>query len=308
MTTKRIIEPTRQVAAKLTKPKNPGTLLVQRIDDDVDPRTVKATTYMMRNIYTQFGTAFVNSLDVMAFIMHCHNVGMVKNGWDVLDVCCGRAVQLPLLRWRKPRIKSYTGVDISEKNIGEARRWSARTNIAARRLAPNHEGVGEPYYPFNVNLLVHDAADMSRRLADEALGPFDHIMFVGIEHMQRWDGVQALRECAAVLKRGHRMFMSMPNTPDKKGVYDVQYKAHLYEWNKNELVDELGKAGFEVEAVYGQLAKVSTYRAKLATYYPNLLPLYDQMSAYLPNEWLMATFPVLTPDIADEVALIARLK
>ena len=61
---------------------------------------------------------------------------------NVLDVCCGRSLMLPLLRYYAKDIASYTGVDISKANIKEAMRGATAKNLEPKDLAS--------YYPFRV--------------------------------------------------------------------------------------------------------------------------------------------------------------
>ena len=58
---------------------------------------------------------------------------MAKKGMNVLDVCCGRSLMLPLLRYYAKDIASYTGVDISKANIKEAMRGATAKNLEPKR-------------------------------------------------------------------------------------------------------------------------------------------------------------------------------
>ena len=82
----------------------------------MDPKGIYATTYQMRNFYQQMADGFFSSLDIMNYIQHQFCVNMMKKGDVVLDVCCGRGLLLPMIRWYK-KIREYWGVDIHEKNI-----------------------------------------------------------------------------------------------------------------------------------------------------------------------------------------------
>ena len=92
--------------------------IVYRVEDGMDREKILCTTYQMRNFYMQFRDGFFTNLDVMNYIQHLAAAHMAKKGMNVLDVCCGRSLMLPLLR--------YTGVDISKANIKEAKRTSKR--------------------------------------------------------------------------------------------------------------------------------------------------------------------------------------
>ena len=281
--------------------------IVLKITDDIDPAEVLCTTYQMRNFYAQLGDGLATSLELMNYMQHHKASLMARSGDRVLDVCCGRGLMLPLLRWNRPKIASYTGVDIHPQNWLEATRLSATKDIRAKRMAPNNIGSGEPYYPFNINFLEANVASMAKPLRDLAWAPFDYVIYTSaIEHMQREDGAQSLAECYSVMKRGARLFLSSPNTADKRDPYDTQYAAHLYEWNANELTQELLEIGFRIDQVFGILAKVKGYREKLAEHYPDLVATFDHFSEYMPSAWLYSLFPVITPGIADEVVIVAR--
>ena len=91
--------------------------IVYRVEDGMDREKILCTTYQMRNFYMQFRDGFFTNLDVMNYIQHLAAAHMAKKGMNVLDVCCGRSLMLPLLRYYAKDIASYTGVDISKANI-----------------------------------------------------------------------------------------------------------------------------------------------------------------------------------------------
>lgn len=281
--------------------------IVLKITDDIDPSEVLCTTYQMRNFYAQLGDGLATTLELMNYMQH-HRASMIAKSNDrVLDVCCGRGLMLPLLRWNRPKIASYTGVDIHPQNWLEATRLSATKDIRTKRMSPNNVGTGEPYYPFNINFLESNVASMANPLKELAWAPFDYVIYTSaIEHMQRADGAQSLAECYSVMKRGAKLFLSSPNTVHKHDPYDTQYAAHLYEWSADELTQELLGLGFRIDATFGLLAKVKGYRDNLKQYYPDLVPVFDKFAEYMPSAWLYSFFPVITPDIADEVVIIAR--
>ena len=106
----------------------------------MDREKILCTTYQMRNFYMQFRDGFFTNLDVMNYIQHLAAAHMAKKGMNVLDVCCGRSLMLPLLRYYAKDIASYTGVDISKANIKEALRGATATSQrclrSSRRALP----------------------------------------------------------------------------------------------------------------------------------------------------------------------------
>jgi ubiquinone/menaquinone biosynthesis C-methylase UbiE len=212
--------------------------MVHRVEEGMDRQEILCTTYQMRNFYRQLGDGFFTNLDVMNFIQHLRAVQMMKPGWKVLDVCCGRGLLLPLIRWYRKDIGEYVGVDICEANVREA-----QTRTAYKQI--DHES----YYEFAHRWVICSAAEMSERLAADH---FDFAVYTSsIEHMHRDAGEQSLQECAKVLKPGAMLFLSCPNTPEGQDGYDTQYKAHVYEWKLSELRSALAVAGFVIEREYG---------------------------------------------------------
>lgn len=251
----------------------------------------------MRNFYAQMADGFFSSLDVMNYIQHHAAVKRMGKGWRVLDVCCGRGLLLPLIRYHKPDIQEYVGVDISEKNIGEQLRRSGVKKI---------ENINE-YYPFKVSHVISSVEDMQEQLEQES---FDFIVYTSaVEHMQKEAGEESLQNCFTLLKPGGEMFLSCPNTARKKDPYDTQYAAHVYEWDIYELREAVREIGFGIEEEYGLVAKVKEFEAWLEAgegiyAAEELRGQYQALKKYLPSAWLMAFIPILYPEAAAEVLLI----
>lgn len=267
--------------------------IVLKIDDDIDPSEVYCTTYQMRNFYAQMADGFFSSLDVMNYIQHHAVVKRLKKGQRVLDVCCGRGLVLPLLRYYKPNIGEYIGVDISPVNIREQERRSGIKKI---------EDMKE-YYPFPVTHIICSVEDMHNELQD---GSIDFVIYTSaIEHMQKDVGEQSLRNCYRALKEGGEMFLSCPNTMEKKDPYDTQYAAHVYEWDLDELRSAVQEIGFSIKEEYGLVGKVKSFEKWL--YAKNdsaLVEWYQNLKRYMPTAWLMAYAPLMFPEAAAEVLLI----
>ena len=268
--------------------------LVQKITEDIDPATVYATTYQMRNFYAQFKDGFFSNLDVMNYIQHHKAVKMMKKGDRVLDVCCGRGLLLPLIRYYAKDIKEYVGVDIFPANINAQKRISG-----VKPIDNSNE-----YYPFKHTMLISSCEDMDKQLEGNS---FDLIVYTSaIEHMQKEVGVNSLKNCFNLIKKGTGiLFLSCPNTMDKKDPYDCQYDAHLYEWSLEELTIELKKLGFRIDNQFGLVVK----KRKLMNFIQEnpeseAAFLYKAFKDYLPNEWLSPLVSINNPELADEVLLI----
>ncbi len=274
-----------------------GRTTVLKVTDDIDPAEVYGTTYQMRNFFQQMADGFFSSLDVMNYIQHHRAVQMMRKGDRVLDVCCGRGLLLPLIRYYKKEISEYVGVDIEERNIAEQLRRSGIKDISEKGV--------EEYYPFDLTHVLCSCEDMPEFLEEES---FDRVVYTSaIEHMQYKAGYKSLRACKKLMKPGATLFLSCPNTMGKKDPYDTQYAAHLYEWDLDELRSALERLRFQVVDVFGLVGKVRDYESWLANNASDdERRIYDRLTQYMPKNWLMAMFPVLHPEAAAEVLIIAR--
>jgi ubiquinone/menaquinone biosynthesis C-methylase UbiE len=266
--------------------------IVYKIEEGINPEEVYCTTYQMRNFYAQFSDGFFSSLDVMNYIQHHAAVLAMKKDWVVLDVCCGRGMLLPLIRYYRPEIREYIGVDISQQNINEQLRRSGVKKI---------DDV-DTYYPFTITHIISSVEDMDQVLQPNSI---DYIVYTSaIEHMQKDVGYKSLENCYRLLKPGHRMFLSYPNTDDKKDPYDTQYAAHIYEWSRKELSQAVREIGFEIDQEYGLVAKVREFEEWMKKQPGDLQSQYWRLKEYLPSQWLMSFMPILHPEAAAEVLMI----
>jgi 2-polyprenyl-3-methyl-5-hydroxy-6-metoxy-1,4-benzoquinol methylase len=276
-----------------------GKKIVHKIEDDQNPSEVHCTTYQMRNFYSQMADGFFSSLDIMNYIQHHKVVTMMKKGDRVLDVCCGRGLLLPLIRYYAKDIREYVGVDISEKNIAEQKRRSGAKLIDDM----------DSYYPFDIEHIIAPAEKMDGILNHDS---FDVIIYTSaIEHMQKEAGYKSLECCYKLMKNNGVLFLSCPNTINKKNPYDTQYAAHLYEWDLDELSGALEKIGFYINDVFGLVGKVRDFKKFIESTQDHneeglqYIDIYNRFKEYLPTPWLMAIFPILFPEAAAEVAIIA---
>ena len=102
------------------------------------------------------------------------------------------------------------------------------------------------------------------------------------------------------------MFLSCPNSSDKKDPYDTQYAAHIYEWGINELRDAVTEIGFEIDKEYGLVGKVRDFEKFVEVKGGAMKKRYYALKEYLPTNWLMAFMPILYPEAAAEILLIVR--
>ena len=267
--------------------------IVFRVEDGMDRENILCTTYQMRNFYSQFHDGFFSNLDVMNYIQHFKAAQMAKKGDRVVDVCCGRSLMLPLLRYYARDIESYTGVDISQTNIKEAMRG------ASKRLAPNEY---KTYYPFKVEWKCGNVAEMSKAIpADFA----DFVIYTSaLEHMHPQDGKQSLIECFKIMKKGAKMLLSCPNT--ECNGYNTQYRAHVYEWGYDELKDTLKEIGFKIDAEYGLVMSAKEMDKFYKEQPPDIKAFYETMKSYVPTTWLTAIMAIPYPKASKEILFVVE--
>lgn len=273
--------------------------IVFRVEDGMDRQDILCTTYQMRNFYYQFKDGFFSNLDVMNYIQHHAVALMAKKDFNVLDVCCGRSLVLPLLRYYAKDIKSYTGVDISETNIKEAKRGASTKEITQEMLDSG-------YYPFKTDWILSDVAKMSEKIKPRSMNLV--IYTSALEHMHKDKGSESLKECYKVMKDDALMFLSCPNTPGNG--YNTQYRAHVYEWGYDELKTYLEEIGFEIVSEYGLVMKVKKLKEFFASseVSQDLKDLFNKCAEYMPTAWLSAFFAIPYPKLADEILFVVRKK
>ena len=260
--------------------------IVFKVADGADPKQIYCTTYQMRDFYLQMRDGFFTNLDVMNYIQHYVAATMPRKNARILDVCCGRALLLPLLRYNNKEISEYVGVDISTRNLAEAK----------RRIA-------DKVFPFNVVFVECDASKMSQEITDS----FDCIIYTSsIEHMHKDVGENTLRECYKLLKDSGTLFLSCPNTSGNG--YETQYAAHVYEWGIDELRKSLNEIGFVIDNEVGLVmaAKEMKRFFESDAVPPDVRNFYDKMRRYLPTKFLSVFMAIPYPDQAKEVLLIAK--
>lgn len=264
----------------------------------MDRQQVAGSSYQMRNFYHQLGDGFFSALDVMNYIQHHQIATWAKPGNAVLDVCCGRGLMLPLLRYLSPKIGSYTGLDLSPTNPVFL---SQRVTDRARSAQPFDPLT---YYPFPVDLVTGNAAELDTLLTGRL---FDLLIYTSsIEHMHPDAGARSLVACRKVAKPRAILYLTCPNTPEDQDGYDTQYRAHVYEWKRSELLYHLAASGWEVITEYGLLLSMTDLTAQCARI--GLSAVLDRLKQVIPNEWLIPVLSPLFPTVAKEIAIIARAR
>lgn len=268
--------------------------IVYRVEDGMNRQGILCTTYQMRNFYDQFRDGYFTNLDVMNYIQHFAAAQMAKKGANIVDVCCGRSLMLPLLRYYAKEIGSYTGVDISRKNIEEAMRGAVKKTLKPEELSS--------YYPFRVSWKLCNVAEMTKAIPENSA---DFVIYTSaIEHMHKDDGFASLKECWKIMKPGARMFLSCPNTPGNG--YNTQYRAHVYEWGYDELKQALNELGFKIKQEVGLVMGGREMDAFYETQPTEIKQFYQTMRNYVPTAWLTAIMSIPFPKASKEILFIVE--
>ena len=266
--------------------------IVYRVEDGMDRQAILCTTYQMRNFYRQLGDGFFSVLDIMNYIQHHQVVRMIKRGDRVLDMACGRGLLLPLLRYHRKEIAEYVGVDIYPKNA-----------IFLEKRVTDGKSIADlaQYYPFPVYFVESDVAEMSAKLD----GVFDFIVYTAsIEHMHRDHGAASLVEARKVAAPDATLFITCPNTPPDKDGYETQYRAHVYEWKRDELVQALAESGWRVVREFGLLMRKKDL--KLAMVQAGLGRVFHAIDANVPPEWYIPVLSSIFPKQSREIGFVCE--
>lgn len=262
--------------------------LVHSVPEGANREKIYATTGQMRNFYSQLGDGYFSVLDVMNYMQHHMIASKARRGDHLLDMCCGRGLLLPLLRYLRPDLGSYTGVDIEKGNA------TFRT-----KKVNNNKPLEPGWYTFPVYFLEADVAEMSARLPANR---YNLIAYTSsIEHMHPTVGAMSLHEAYSVAAPGATMFLTCPNTPEDVSGYDTQYSYHVYEWKKSEILKGLQEAGWHLETVFGLLISNTALREAMP---PSLRDVFEKQHEYIPNEWLQPLYAFLFPEYAKEIAYV----
>jgi SAM-dependent methyltransferase len=271
-----------------------GRQVVNRIEDGMDRQEVAATTYQMRNFYKQLRDGFFTRLDVFNYMSH-HQIAQwasKRDGANLLDVCCGRGLLLPLLRYNAPDLGSYTGLDIAPKNAI----WTHR------RVTDDKPIAADDYYPFPTEFVEGNVADADTLLSGRE---FEFIIYTAsIEHMHPDDGLRSLHALHAVAAKDCTLVLTCPNTPPDQSGYDTRYRAHVYEWKLEELRSGLTDAGWTVVDTWGLDMPVKALEEAMREAFAGHV--IERVRKYIPNEWLVPVLAPMFPALSTEVGLLCR--
>jgi SAM-dependent methyltransferase len=242
----------------------------------------------MDDFYQALASGQVKLTGVMNYIQRLFIAERCPPGAAVVDVCCGRGLQLPAL-WRyAPHIAGYVGLDIAPANLDEAR----------ERIADLDRRFGRS---FEAELVQCDVADPWPDLP-----AFDVAIYTSaLEHLPREQAVVSLRNIHAALTPGGVLFLSTPNTPGATP-RPLQHRVHVYEWNCDELGPVLRDCGFAIRDMVGLLPSVAAEMTELVSskYGPCAARWYDRMRSTVPAPFLGPVLASAFPDDAAEVMYV----
>jgi SAM-dependent methyltransferase len=247
----------------------------------------------MDDFYQALSQGQVKPTGVMNYLQRLYIAHRCTAGDRVLDICCGRGLQLPVLYRYTPDIAEYVGLDIAPGNLDEAR--------------DRVDGLEELHdRDFGINFVEHDVAT-----AWPPLGTFDVVIYTSaLEHLPRQAAIDSLRHALNATAPGGRLYLSTPNTagePPRK----LQHRVHVYEWHADELTPELDELGWDVLDIVGILppdTPESMMAALTTRYGPGAADWYARMQATVPMEILGPVAAAAVPEIASELLYVCTPK
>ncbi len=248
------------------------------------------STNQMDDFYAGLAVGEAKPSGLMNLMQHLMVAERCGEGASVLDVCCGRGLALPLLHRYAPKIARYVGLDISPDNLAEA-----RTRLTALR--------GEYGNLFPVEFVQHDVSAQWPELPK-----FDVAVYTSaLEHLPYELGVKSLLETGNALAPGGVLYLSTPQAfgPPPR---PLQYRVHVYEWSREEIVKAVEAAGLIVDDVMGVLPPdPDDVVAELAARYGSgAVDWYRDLAARVPKALLDTVSSVAVPDRATELLFVCR--
>lgn len=250
------------------------------------------STAQMDHFYRAFATGNIKPTSVMNYLQHLVIAQHCHPGDWVLDVCCGRGLQIPLLKQLVPDLGGYIGMDIAQENLQEA------TELML---------TGDERLPaFPCQLVQGDVTTDLITLPH----PFDVVLYTSaLEHMDKEAGIASLSQVAHVLAPQGRFFLSTPRT---RGALPraLQHRVHVYEWDRAELEEELHRLGLTVLGCYGLLSpdQETLSTALLERFGPGMSAWFEIVQAFLPQPFLNPLCAVALPDVATELFYVCTLQ
>lgn len=241
----------------------------------------------MDNFYHSFSKGIVKTSGVMNYIQHLYIAQNINAYSDVLEVCCGRCLLVPLLNRYANNISSYVGIDISADNLREAKKTIKKLDIK-----------------FPIDIHEMDVTKLTKQLNRK----FDTIVYTSsIEHMSKENGILSLENVYDKMRNNGILYLSSPRTrvvePRK-----LQYKVHVYEWEKEELELEMVKCGFDIVDRIGLLSEdinvlLSNIQEKYGTQTKELI---EEILNKIPREFVEPVITSAFPCLSKEILYVCK--
>jgi SAM-dependent methyltransferase len=246
----------------------------------------------MDDFYTALYTGYAKPSGIMNYLQHQHIAERCPEGAHVVDVCCGRGLQLPMLYKAAPHIASYTGLDICPENLAEARQMVQRLD--------EHYGTR----PFAISWRE---TDVSQPWPQDLPKADVMVNTSAFEHLPRAQGVESLHRMAAALADDGWLYLSTPESPGPPP-RPLQHRVHVYEWNRQELEPELNAAGLKVVDVIGLLPsdRRQVSFALDERFGKGAAALYERLECIVPEAFLSAISAAAVPEAASELLYVCR--
>ena len=266
-----------------------------------DPCTTRPGTPMigpysvnqMDDFYTAIAAGEVKASGIMNLAQRLYIAERWPTGAAVVDVCCGRGLQLPTLYRYGQDLARYVGLDLSTANLAEAR-------ATMSRLDKHYGGRRFPIEFYH--------CDVAEPWPASAGADFDIAVYTSaVEHLPRDLAVASLRQVAAALRPDGMLYLSTPNTPGPPP-RPLQYRVHVYEWNSAELEPVLAEAGLVVEDKVGLLPPpADQIPAALTSHYgEGAYAWYERLRVTVPAALLAPVVSAGLPDTATELLYVCR--
>src|SRR5208282_4719802 len=227
----------------------------------------------------------------MNYVQRLYIAERCPPGAAVVDVCCGRGLQLPVLYRYAAHITSYIGLDLAPGHLGEALERAEQLDRTYGKR------------PFTIEFAACDVSEPWPPML-----PADVVVYTSaLEHLPRDRGVISLRRVASALADDGMLYLSTPNTPGEPPRL-LQHGVHVYEWSDAELRTVLKKAGLTVEDAVGLLPPpAETITAVLATRYGDgAAAWYARLAETVPEPFLAPISAAALGDAAAEILYVCR--
>ena len=255
------------------------------------PMTGPYSVNQMDDFYAALAAGQVKPTGIMNYIQRLFIAERCRPGARVIDVCCGRGLQLPVLYRYAPHIACYLGLDITQAHLEQA----------SGRAAELDDAHGAR--PFEISLAQCDVAG-----AWPPCPLADVIIYTSaLEHLPRDAGAGSLRHAAGTLSEGGTLYLSTPNTSGDPPRM-LQHGVHVYEWEYSELRAVLAGTGLTVTDTIGLLPPPpqATRQILARQYGPGAAEWYTRLAETIPDPFLATVSAAALGPAAAEIMYVCQ--